>query len=643
MFGYRSNNSLTMLLSLHKSRPTLTQYPTLHPFRPFPISMNQILTAAGILLGGIFAFCQPIIHAAETAADLIAITMADERIATAVNANAIDSPGQVVVVYFTPKDRQPAAQHVSRIGRIVEASTGFYERELQRHGFKQRRMNVMRDEQGDPILVDVVGANNDKDYDKPDGRKIRDEVIPVLRSRGINPDSSVILLFCNLMDYDPVASKISHHSPYYGGGSHLAGTAWQCDSEILDPLRLTDSTSLHDGQYGHITIGRHNSIFIGGVIHELGHALSLPHCRQRQDEAHLGTALMGTGNHTFGQQLRGEGRGTFLTQASALRLAAHPVFNRRVTGHIFDQPQMTWNDLVIDVADDQTVRIKGQVKSDIAVHGVVAYFDPAGGNDYDATTATAVPDNMGRFSLRSEPLKPGSSAELRLVACHVNGATSYRSFAFRVDAEGYPDVSAIRLELELSPLLEALREDRLTAAEIHLKELAEKDPSLLPIGQRVISRFRDSASAAAVELERVDLSRKSLTLSQVKPISAKVGWKRPTYDRVPSDEKLLSVDGDYFASGIYAHAPAEHAYKINRQWKRLAGRCGIQRTYQGNVDFEIWGDDRLLWQARKVIAGGAVTYDVDVSTINVLKLIVTDGGNGNSGDWGVWIEPTLLR
>lgn len=611
-----------------------------------PVMARRLMMIRFFLTGILFAIILAglrVTGAAEMAADRQAIVMASERFDGAVAENAIDSPGEVVVVYFTPKDRQPAADHVARIRRIVEETASFYERELGRHGFKDRKMNVRRDAEGQVMVFDVVGANNDRDYGKPDGSKIRDEVVPVLRAKRIDADASVILLFCNLMDYDPVASKISHHSPYYGGGSHLAGTAWQCDSPILDPLRFTDPTPLLDGEYGRITIGRHNSIFIGGVIHELGHALSLPHCRQRQDESHLGTALMGSGNQTYGQQLRGEGRGTFLTQAHALRLAAHPVFNRRVSSKIFTQPQTTWDNLVIDVANQQSVRIAGQVYSDVAIHGMVAYFDPAGGGDYDATTATAVPDREGFFSMRSEPLKRDSLAELRLVACHVNGATSTRSFAFRVDQQGVPDLTTVRVELELAPMLAALRISGVGAAENRMRELAQKDRSLAVVGERILARFRDAEKASMVKADIAEPSLKSVMLSRVKPTSASVGWIRPTYDRVPGEEKLLSVGGDYFASGIYAHAPAEHTYKIGGNWQRLAGKCGIQGTNAGTVAFKIFGDGKLIWESPKVSAGNAVDYDVDVRSIDQLRLVVTDADDGNGGDWGVWIEPTLAR
>ena len=87
-----------------------------------------------------------------------------------------------------------------------------------------------------------------------------------------------------------------------------------------------------DGEYGRISLGKHNSIFIGGIAHELGHALGLPHCRGSADEIQSGTALMGSGNRTYGDEIRNEGSGTFLSRAHALRLASHPQFSNSLKG-----------------------------------------------------------------------------------------------------------------------------------------------------------------------------------------------------------------------------------------------------------------------------------------------------------------------
>ena len=142
---------------------------------------------------------------------------------------------------------------------------------------------------------------------------------------------------CNLATWDEEKLRFTHKSPYYAGGSFRSGTAWQLDSPELDTQNLElKQPIIRDGQYGRISLGKHNSIFIGGIAHELGHALGLPHCKARPDEAVRGTALMGSGNRTYGDELRGDGRGSVLTLAHALRLASHPQFSGSVKG--LDQP-----------------------------------------------------------------------------------------------------------------------------------------------------------------------------------------------------------------------------------------------------------------------------------------------------------------
>ena len=80
------------------------------------------------------------------------------------------------------------------------------------------------------------------------------------------------------------------------------------------------------------SLGEFNSHYIGGVTHELGHAFGLPHACQRHDDLQRGIALMGAGNHPYGNEHRGEGRGTCLTEASAMLLAYSRPFAGNVKG-----------------------------------------------------------------------------------------------------------------------------------------------------------------------------------------------------------------------------------------------------------------------------------------------------------------------
>lgn len=112
---------------------------------------------------------------------------------------------------------------------------------------------------------------------------------------------------------------------------------------------------------------------------------------------------MGAGNRTYGDEIRGDGQGSFLTLAQALRLASHPQFSGSVKG-LDAGPTSSINDLSIS-AKGKSIRVSGIVDGEPPIYAVVAYFDADGGNDYDSTTATAVPQANGRFSLSSSALR----------------------------------------------------------------------------------------------------------------------------------------------------------------------------------------------------------------------------------------------
>jgi len=351
------------------------------------------------------------------------------------------------IIYFTPMDREPAKDWQPRVQRVMEHIRDFYAREMDRLGFGKRTIALDYDK--DKLVIhSVKGARPVAAYDKKSGSAIREEAKPVLAKKGIQIDRETILIFCNLTTLD--GQSIRHDSPYYAGGSARSGTGWLCDSPLLDPLALAKKTPIYlDGQYGKVSLGRYNTIFIGGTAHELGHALGLPHNRENADARARGTSLMGSGNHTYGRELRGEGKGAFLPIVDGLRLASHPMFSGSQK-YLTTAVKTRILDLKFE-PKDKAFRVTGRVESSLPCYAVVAYLDPAGGGDYDAHTATAIPDAEGRFTLDCRDLVSKKNAELRILACLVNGATYQRKFPYRVGADGKPNLDDIRMTTALVP------------------------------------------------------------------------------------------------------------------------------------------------------------------------------------------------
>jgi hypothetical protein len=546
------------------------------------------------------------------------------------------------IVYWTPNDREPQPQWRERLSRTMEATADFYEKEFKRLGISARRLPLDRAADGLVNIHVVKGAEPYAHYEVGSGAEIRGECLPTLRAAGISADRETIVIFCNMSVWDAEKRTMRQNSPYYAGGTARGGTAWQVDSPLLDPQLLAEKAQhIQDGQYGRISLGRYNSIFVGGVIHELGHALGLPHNRERPDEAALfGTALMGSGNRTYGEDVRGESKGSFLTLAHALRLASHPLFTGSDKA-LAEKSTAAFADLAVRT-EAQSIVVTGRVTGTPQVYAIAAYSDPAGGGDYDATTASAIPDASGRFTLTFDALQTGKAGELRLVAAHVNGLTTQRGgFGYEVAAGGAIDITALQARLLLDPIASRLQGEEAATVLAALPPAEQGDGARL--ARTIATRMSLGKPAQVTHPGEAPETTRQLSLSDAKPLVQSVGWGKPAADRLPEAPYILAAGGKLFERGLYAHAPARHSFALEGKWARLAGACGIAEGHGGKVAFVIKGDGNELWRSRMSEAGAVQRYDVPVSGVGELELLVEDGGDGTGGDWGLWLEPVLSR
>jgi hypothetical protein len=542
------------------------------------------------------------------------------------------------VIVWRCRDRDFPSDYRQRLQQIMLHIQDFYQKEMIRHGLGRRSFNFDIQPSGEIVIHEVVGHGNWDDYEKSDGNRIKEECAIVLREKGIRVDQETIMIFTNLAEWDSKKKIFSHKSPYYAGGDWRKGVAWQLDSEELDIKNLPRKKPLiTDGEYGRISLGKHNSIFIGGMAHELGHALGLPHCRGSADENQSGTALMGSGNRTYGDEIRNEGKGTFLSRAHALRLASHPQFSNSLKD-FGRKERAIFRDLKVVQADGQKAfRVTGCVEGSPPVYALVGYLDPDGRQDYDARAITTTPDQHGLFTFACDDLVVGKPASLRVVACHANGSTTNIQFPYAVGDNGTVDIRTMRCLFALREFSNVLAEKGVEAARLaipHDEEASRYANAVL--GGREKRR-------EMVKADRVPASVDSLLLSRVEPTRAVVGWGGPTYDNLPRKDPFLESAGKLFESGIYAHAPSEHQYSLNGAWRQLSGECGLPSQAGGTVVFVIYADGKEIFRSPVVRPGKTESYAVNLTGVKELVLATEEAGDGKANDWGLWLTPVLTR
>ncbi len=106
----------------------------------------------------------------------------------------------------------------------------------------------------------------------------------------------------------------------------------------------------------------------------------------------------------------------------------------------------------------------------------------------------------------------------------------------------------------------------------------------------------------------------------------------------------LSTQYFFYRQGLGTHANSQIVYDINRRFRRFTTDFGIdtEAGTQASAVFEIWGDERLLYRSGKMGRFDLPRHaEVNVSSVRLLKLIITDAGDGKTDDHTDWLQPTL--
>lgn len=332
---------------------------------------------------------------------------------------------QLNVVYFLGSDTEPVPDYERRLSELLLYLQQFYGREMQRHGYGARSFGLDIKSPGRVNIIEYKAKNPAAHYpyENGGGWKAAQELEEFFKANPDRKKSQHTLVIMPTWNDEKNGLDNPGGVPFYGMGRNC----FALDYPAFDIKHLGQKT--REGQL--------LTKWYGGLAHELGHGLNLPHNHQTaSDGKKYGTALMGAGNYTFGTSP------TFLTPASCALLDACEVFSVTPAQKFYEgRPEVEIKDTAISFKGDQ-ILISGSYKSPQTVKALNVYVqDPpyAVNQDYDAVSfSQRLEKKSGKFSMKidKKELDGLTNNEFRISLMFIlaNGLHMQKHFTFHWDA-----------------------------------------------------------------------------------------------------------------------------------------------------------------------------------------------------------------
>ncbi|PFV39489.1 NPCBM/NEW2 domain-containing protein [Bacillus cereus] len=135
-------------------------------------------------------------------------------------------------------------------------------------------------------------------------------------------------------------------------------------------------------------------------------------------------------------------------------------------------------------------------------------------------------------------------------------------------------------------------------------------------------------------------------LSNLKWVSAKSDFGTVNKDKSVIGN-LLKLNNETYSKGIGTHANSEIVYLLNKQCDTFTADIGIDdeitNSGNGSVIFQVYGDGNKIFDSGIMNPLSATKHiNVSVQGIHLLKLVVTDAGDGINSDHADWGNAKII-
>ena len=334
-----------------------------------------------------------------------------------------DKTRNLNVVYFIPNDVAIPTDHHRRLSEILLQAHDFFGKEMQRNGYGFKPFGLLKDEAKKRIkLIEIKGKQGKAAYPYSGGAgAVQTEIAEYKAANPSAFTSDHYLVIIPAYTYDTNGEPGG--PPFYGVG------------KTCFALDYADQDIKYLGTGG--TLGNRATKWIGGMIHELGHGLNLPHNRQKAiSENALGMSLMWAGNSTWGISP------TFLTAADCAVLNTNQVFNNDNKSYYAAVTASVQRINATYDAGKAAIILKGKYSSSIAVTDLIYFNDPNVNNegtgvnrDYNSIAWTSKPINNDSFSIEmpiSDLVEKADDIpyELKVKLVHENGNVTETIYSY---------------------------------------------------------------------------------------------------------------------------------------------------------------------------------------------------------------------